>query len=162
MDFEGGNDVECSIELFSRRSRGGLSVERNQMMEEIRGRKYINVQIQNVLDGGHYSALTGNVTKKIRWIRCGIRFIRMVDEGQRVTTDCIFNTMRIMLIGDGPLKKIPENSATVPMKVILTFVGFGRYDQMYTESLEQPSIASEPHGCVINVITSSSSFDKET
>ena len=101
MDFERGNDIECSIVLFSRRWRCFLSVERNQVMEEIRGRKNIDIEIQNVLSGGRRVVLTCNVTKKIRWVRRGIRFISMVGVGQMIATDRIFNTVGITLIGDG-------------------------------------------------------------
>jgi hypothetical protein len=98
MNFEGGNNVECPIERLRARF---LSVERNEMMEEIRSRKDVDIQGENVLNCRRGDAKTCDITKEIRWVRRGIGFIGMIDVGYVLATDSVLDTMRIVLIGDG-------------------------------------------------------------
>ena len=99
MNFEGRNNVECSIELLLRVRF--LRVERNEMMEEIRSRKDVDVHGENVLNCRCRYTKTSDITKEIRWVRRRIGFIGMIDVGHVLATDSILDAMRVVLIGDG-------------------------------------------------------------
>ena len=98
MNFEGGNNVERSIELLRARL---LSVERNEMMEQIGSRKDVDVHGENVLNCRRRDAKTSDITKEIRWVRRGIGFIGMIDVGNVLAIDSVLDAMRVMLVGDG-------------------------------------------------------------
>lgn len=79
VDLEHGNDVERLVEVLvrARRSR----VEGDQMMEQIRRRENVDVEGDNVLDGGMSVAETSDVAQKVGWVRSGIALVRVVDVG---------------------------------------------------------------------------------